>query len=377
MHPQIRKNAPGQCPICGMDLIPLDNNDKTENADENEVQITESAMKLAEIETYTVKKGIPEKTIHLLEKVQPDERNVAALTARFGGRIEKLYVNFKGQYVKKGKKLASIYSPELHTSQQELLNAVKYKNENFPFYKAIRNKLKLWELTDKQIDAIEQSDEPSIYFDILSSISGTVTRKDVAIGDYVKEGDALFEVINLHKVWVLFDIYETDIPWIKMWDTIKFSIPSLPGKKFTRKISFIDPFIDQKERVAKARVEVLNPKLILKPGMFANGVLKSKLTGNNEKILIPKTSILWTGEQAIVYVKVPNREKPSFIYRQITLGPEMENFYVVLDGLHEGEEIATYGVFKIDASAQLLGKKSMMNPKSGKVSTGHKHEATD
>ncbi|HIE15903.1 MAG TPA: efflux RND transporter periplasmic adaptor subunit, partial [Bacteroidales bacterium] len=228
MHPQIRKNAPGQCPICGMDLIPLDNNDKTENADENEVQITESAMKLAEIETYTVKKGIPEKTIHLLGKVQPDERNVAALTARFGGRIEKLYVNFKGQYVKKGQKLASIYSPELHTAQQELLNAVKYKNENFPFYKAIRNKLKLWELTDKQIDAIEQSEEPSIYFDILSPISGTITRRDVAIGDYVKEGDPLFEVIDLSKVWIMFDAYESDLPWIKIGDKVSFTLQSLP-----------------------------------------------------------------------------------------------------------------------------------------------------
>jgi len=370
MHPQIKMDKPGDCPICGMDLIPLQNNDVVEEADPNEIQMTESAMKLAEVQTYIVEKGAPEKSIHLLGKVKPDERNIATLTARFGGRIEKLYVNYTGQDVKKGQKLASIYSPELNTAQQELLDAAKYKDDNPSFYKATRNKLKLWELTDNQIDDIEQSDEPSIYFDILSPISGTITRRDVAIGNYVKEGNPLFEVIDLKKVWIMFDAYESDLPWISMGDQIDFTLQSMPGMKHSAKVSYIDPFINANTRVAQVRVEMNNPKMNFKPEMFVNGILKSNNAENTEELLIPKTSILWTGKRAVVYVRVPNRETPAFIYREITLGAETGNFYVVAEGLHEGEEIASNGVFKIDASAQLLGKPSMMNPDGGDSGAG-------
>ena len=373
MHPQIKQDKPGDCPICGMDLIPLKTNENIEEADPNEIQMTQSAIKLAEVQTFIVEEGAPEKSIHLLGKVKPDERNIATLTARFGGRIEKLYVNYTGQNVKKGQKLASIYSPELNTAQQELLDAAKYKDDNPSFYKATRNKLKLWELTDTQIDAIEQSDEPSIYFDILSPISGTITRRDVAIGDYVKEGNPLFEVIDLSRVWIMFDAYESDLPWINMGDKVSFTLQSLPGKTYNAKVSYIDPFINAKTRVAQVRVEMQNSNLKFKPEMFVNGILQSKVASSSEQLLIPKTSILWTGKRAVVYVKVPNRETPSFIYREITLGAEAGSFYVVASGLEEGEEIASNGVFKIDASAQLLGKPSMMNPDGGKVSTGHNH----
>lgn len=377
MHPQIKQDKEGDCPICGMDLIPLKTNANIEKSDPGEIQMTESAMKLAEVQTFIVEKGTPEKAIHLLGKVKPDERNISTLTARFGGRIEKLYVNFIGQYVREGQKLASIYSPELNTAQQELLDAAKYKEDNPSFYKATRNKLKLWELTDKQIDAIEQSDEPSIYFDILSPITGTITRKDVTIGNYVKEGSPLFEVIDLSRVWIMFDAYESDLPWIKMGDKISFTLQSLPGKTYSAKVSYIDPFIDAKTRVAQVRIEMQNSNLKFKPEMFVNGILQSKTASNSKQLLIPKTSILWTGKRAVVYVRVPNRETPSFIYREIILGAESGSFYVVANGLGEGEEIASNGVFKIDASAQLLGKPSMMNPNGGKVSTGHNHGGTE
>lgn len=370
MHPQIRKDKPGNCPICGMVLIPLQNNNVGEEADPDEIQMTESAMKLAEVQTYIVKKGTPVKLVNLLGKVKADERNIAALTARFGGRIEKLYVNYTGQNVKKGQKLASIYSPELNTAQQELLDAAKYKDENPSFYKATRNKLKLWELTDSQIDAIEQGDEPSIYFDILAPISGTVTRKDVTIGDYVKEGSPLFKVIDLRKVWIMFDAYESDLPWINMGDKVLFTLQSLPGKTFSAKVTYIDPFVDAVTRVAQVRVEMNNLNLKFKPEMFVNGILQSNAASNSHELLIPKTSILWTGKRSVVYVKVPNRKIPSFIYREITLGAETGKFYIVAKGLHQGEEIASNGVFKIDASAQLLGKPSMMNPEGGDSGAG-------
>lgn len=376
MHPQIKQDKPGKCPICGMDLIPLESGlGDDEGVDPNEVQMTESALKLAEIQTMPVKKDYSNKEVYLLGKVKADERNISELTARFGGRIEKLYVNFTGQNVNKGEKLATIYSPELVTAQKELLEAVEYKESNPSFYRAARNKLKLWDLTEAQINGIEKEGEPQNYFDVLSPITGTVTMRHVTVGDYVKEGDALFHVIDLTKVWVMFEAYESDLPWLNNGDKVEFTVQSLPGETFRRKVTYIDPFLDPKTRIAYVRVEVNNPKLGLKPEMFANGIIKPKVSGNQKDLLIPKTSVLWTGKRAVVYVKVPGREYTSFIYREIILGPEAGDFYVVKEGLSEGEVIAVNGVFKIDAAAQLEGKPSMMNPSAdgGKVSTGHHH----
>lgn len=377
MHPQIKQNKPGLCPICAMDLVPMETGSiEGEHVDPNEIQMTESALALASVQTTTVKRGVPEKNVQLLGKVKADERKISELTARFGGRIEKLFINYTGQNVRKGQKLGTIYSPELITAQKELLEAVKYKESNPSFYKASRTKLKLWDLTEQQIDAIVTKGEPKTYFEIQSPITGTVTKRHVAIGDYVKEGSALFEVINLSKVWVMFDAYESDLPWIRKGDVIDFTIQSIPGENFSGKVTYIDPFIDAQTRVAQVRVELNNPKQQLKPEMFTNGILKSNVAENTNELLIPKSSILWTGKRAVVYIKVPGRESASFIYRQITLGAEAGNFYVVADGLSEGEEIATNGVFKIDAAAQLAGKSSMMNPDGGQVSTGHNHGET-
>ena len=377
MHPQIKQNEPGLCPICAMDLVPVITlQTEGEEIGPDEIQMTELAIKLAEVQTTIVKRGIPEKAVHLLGKIQADERNIAQLTARFGGRIEKLFVNYTGQNVRKGQKMGVIYSPELITAQKELLEAIKYKESNPSFYKASRSKLKLWNLSESQINDIENKEEPMLFLNILAPISGTVTRRHVATGDYINEGSALFELVDLNRVWVMFDAYESDLSWLNLGDPIDFTLPSLPGKKYSGKVSYIDPFIDASTRVARVRVEMDNRDQTFKPEMFVNGILRSKIIENLDELLIPKSAILWTGKRAVVYVKVPDRENSSFLYREIVLGPEAGNFYVVAKGLAEGEEIASNGVFKIDASAQLAGKPSMMNPEGGKVSTGHNHGGT-
>ena len=265
--------------------------------------------------------------------VQPDERKISQLTARYGGRIEKLFVNFTGENVKKGQKLATIYSPELVTAQRELLEAISNKYNRTSMYKAARSKLQLWDLTEEQIDAIEEKGEPQLYFEVLSPISGTVTQRHVSLGDYLKEGKALFEVIDLTQVWIMFDAYESDLPWVSVGDNVKYSLQSIPGKSFTGKVTQIDPFINPNTRVTKVRVQQKNYNLSLKPGMFVNGIVESEQANITKEILIPKSSILWTGKRAVVYVKVSGRDHPSFIYREIELGPESGSFYVVGGGL--------------------------------------------
>jgi len=363
MHPQVRSDKPGKCPICSMDLIPLSSLESDDGqTDPNAIVMTDAAAKLAEIQTTVVHEGSPEKSLYLQGKVEPDERNIAELTARYGGRIEKLFVNYTGQQVNKGERLATIYSPELVTAQRELLEAMNYRDTRPALYKAARAKLKLWDLTDEQISAIENEGEPQVYFDVISPISGTVTMRHVTVGDYVKEGNALFQVIDLSHVWVLFDAYQSDLPWLKKGDKAEFTIQSLPGKTYTGRVSFIDPFLSPTTRVAKVRVELRNPQQKIKPEMFVNGYIQSKIAANSKNLLIPKSAVLWTGKTAVVYVKKPDAKNPTFNYREIVLGPEAGNFYVVASGLKAGEEIATNGVFKIDAAAQLQGLPSMMNP---------------
>lgn len=374
MHPQIKQDKPGKCPICAMDLIPLSKmTSQDQESDPNELVMSPSTIKLADIQTIKVKMATPEKTLILQGKVEADERNIAELTARFAGRIEKLFVNFTGQSVRKGQKLATIYSPKLVTAQRELIEAVAMKKEYPSLYNAAKRKLKLWDITDSQIDKIEKKGKPQPYFNVLSPISGTVTVRHVALGDYINKGETLFKITNLSTLWVMFDAYESDLPWIKINDVVNFNIEAVPGKQFTAKVSYIDPVINPKTRVAKVRVVVANNEMELKPHMFAKAVVESKLKSNTHQIMIPKTAVLWTGKRSIVYIKVPNRTSPSFLFREITLGAQSGDYFMVEEGLSEGEEIAINGVFKIDAAAQLMGLPSMMNPKGGAAPTGHDH----
>ncbi len=377
MHPQIQQNGPGQCPLCGMDLIPLDNSMDSKEALPDEVSMSASAMKLAEIQTYVVKRENPEKEIRLLGKVKPDERLVYSQAVHFPGRIEKLFINFTGEKVVKGQKLATIYSPELVTAQKELFEVLKDESTNPALVEAARNKLKQWKFSDQQIDNIEKSGEVQNELNILSDHNGYVMMLMASEGDYVKAGQILLEVTDLSRVWMLFEAYENDLPWVKVGDNLEIELKAIPGKTFKEKITFIDPFINPKTRVANVRVEMSNASGLLKPDMFANGIITSKLPMTGEVILVPKSAVLWTGKRAVVYIKLPNREHNSFIYREVILGEDAGEFYVIKEGLEEGEEIATNGVFKIDAAAQLAGKKSMMNPTGGKVATGHNHGGGD
>ncbi len=370
MHPQIKMDKPGNCPICGMDLIPLEETSNEDNIASNEIVMTPEAVQLANIQTTKVTKTGAEKEIRLLGKVQPDERKLYSQVSHIPGRIERLYINFTGEKVSRGQRMVRIYSPELISAQKELFEAIRSK-EVFPqLYTATRNKLKLWKLSDKQINAIEKRGTIQEQVDIYSDYSGYVVKRNVELGDHVMEGMNLFDIANLSTVWVMFEAYEADIPWIKIGDKVDFTIQALPGKDFSGKVTYVDPFVSPDTRVAKVRVELANPGTKLLPEMYATGILKAKLKGNKQQLIVPKSAVLWTGKRAVVYVKVPHENTISFVYREIILGPDLGEFYAVEKGLEEGEVVATNGVFRIDASAQLLGLNSMMNPEGGKVSTG-------
>ena len=372
MHPQIRQKEFGDCPICGMDLIPIGNgNEESENP--MEIKMSPTAMQLASVQTQFVSKTNPVKELRLTGKVQADESAITSQTTHISGRIEKLLVNTTGEYVRKGQIIAYLYSPELVTGQKELFEAQKIAATNPQLFHAAKEKLKNWKLTDKQINSILTSGKPTENFPILSDRNGIVLNKRVNLGDHVMQGASLFEIANLSKVWILFDVYESDMSWVKVGDKISFSVQSMPGKEFSSKIGFIDPVIDPMTRVAQARITVTNKEFELKPEMFVSGTVKSRITTPEEAIIIPKSAVMWTGKKSVVYVKTSDNQGIGFEMRKITTGTSLGESIVVLEGITEGEEIAIHGTFSIDAAAQLAGKPSMMNPDGGAAMTGHNH----
>ena len=371
MHPQIRMDKPGKCPICAMDLIPLVQSGTSES-DPEAVHFTKESAALANVLTTTVSTQNPVKELRLYGKVQADERLLQNQVAHISGRVEKLLVNFTGEPVRKGQKLAVIYSPELVTAQQELFEAAKTRQTQPEIYEAAKEKLRQWKLSDAQISAIQNSHNIQSNIDIEATTSGIVTARRINMGDYVSAGTVLFEVSDLSRVWILFDAYESDLPFLKNGDQIDFTIQALPGTSFSGKVKFIDPVIDPVNRVAKVRVEIGNPGGKLKPEMFATGIVKSNLTIYKDKLVIPASAVLWTGKRSVVYVKQAGDE-PIFHFREIELGPKLGESYVITDGLSDGEEIVTQGAFSLDAAAQLEGKSSMMNQEGNVVSSGHNH----
>lgn len=360
MHPAVRMEKPGKCPICAMDLILLNQHAGT-SIDSNSVHFSREAAELANVSTSVVSRQSPIKDVRLYGKVQIDERLQQNQVAHVSGRIEKLLVNFTGEPVQKGQLLAIVYSPELVTAQQELLEASKSKQDQPGIYEAAKEKLKQWMLTERQIAQIEKSARVKTHFEVYSNTSGIVTAKRVNTGDYVSPGAVLYDIANLSNLWVLFDAYESDLPFLKMGNKVSFDFQALPGKHFSANIRFVDPVIDPIRRVAKVRVEVTNVGGQLKPEMFATGLVKSNLTEFKDKMVIPRSAVLWTGKRSIVYVKQSETADLHFSLREIELGPMLGNSYVVLDGLQEGEEVVTDGAFSVDAAAQLAGKRSMMN----------------
>ena len=369
MHPQIMKSEPGDCPICGMELIPAESGADGLLADQ--FKLTENAMALANIQTSIAGNGKANaNAIKLSGKIVENEESNAVQVSYFSGRIERLNVSFTGEEIRKGQLLATIYSPELYAAQQELITAASLKESQPALYTAVRNKLKLWKLSESQINKIETSGKVLENFPVYATVSGTVSEKLVEQGDYIKQGQPLLKIAKLNTVWANFDVYENQIDLFKKGQEVSITTNAYSNKEFKGKVSFIDPVLDTQTRTVKLRVVLNNTNNVFKPGMFVEGKIESVSSAKEQVLSIPSTAILWTGERSVVYVK-PNPDESVFEMREVKLGNTIGESYEVLSGLENGDEIVTNGTFTIDAAAQLQGKKSMMNKEGGKTMTGH------
>lgn len=431
MHPQIRQPKPGKCPICGMDLIPVKSSG--EEVGSRQISFSPDAVKLMEIETTPVERKFVEAQIRMVGKIAYDETRVKNITAWVPGRIDKLFVDFTGTTVRKGDHIVSIYSPELLSTQAELIQAaqavknIKLETSNLvkrsteATLVSARKKLRLLGLSDEQISDIEKSGTPTDHVTIYAPVGGIVIEKNTTEGMYVETGTKIYTIADLSQVWVLLDAYESDMTWLRYGQDVTFTVDALPGKTFPGIISFIDPRLDTRTQTIKLRVNVVNSDEKLKPGMFVSAIVKTKIAEEGRVIdenlagkwmcpmhpsivkngtgtcdicgmdlvtseslgyvpvdaaekpplIVPASAVLITGKRALVYVQVPGTEKPTFEGREIVLGQRAGDYYIVREGLSEGETVVTNGNFKIDSALQIQAKPSMMSPKGGKMSAGH------
>ena len=362
MHPQVRQQEPGDCPICGMDLIPAESS--ATGLAPNEFKMTENAMALANIQTTVIgEMSSSNSSIELSGKIKANDDKAATQPAHFNGRVDQLYVTSVGETVRKGQAVAKIYSPELVAAQQELITAYRIKDAQPQLYNAVKNKFMNWMIPESQLTEVLKTGIPKPSFTIYAQVSGVVTELMVNKGSHVMDGQPIFKVANLSTVWAEFDAYETTIQDIKEGQDISVVVKAIPNKIFNAKVSFIDPILNTSTRTIRVRATLNNKEDLLKPGMFVTGTIKLD-TDNNTQITVPKSAVLWTGEQSLVYIKT-TATSPTFIMRNVTLGRTVNDNYEIQSGLKIGDEVVTNGTFTVDAAAQLQGKQSMMNPTTG------------
>lgn len=428
MHPQIRQEGPGICPICNMELVPVKESGK--DVGERELVLSEAARKLAEIETAPAERKAVDVEIRMVGKVDFDETRVKTIAAWLDGRIVKLHADFTGVQVDAGAPLVDLYSPALYVAQKELLLALDAASQrgepegedagdlsiHGAMLVAAREKLRLWGLSSEQITEVESGGKASETHTIFAPIGGTVVKKQVQEGMYVKEGTPLLTVADLTVVWVKLDAYESDLTWLRVGHSVALSTEAYPGVPLEGTIRFIDPFVDPRTRTASVRVEVPNANGLLKPEMFVRARVSVPITETDGyylpstpiaytcsmhpevgrdgpgscpicgmdlverqgggasgeptrrlPLVVPRTAVMLTGKRAVIYVEVPDSESPRYEGRTVEVGPRAGEYYVIKSGLEEGEQVVVKGNFKIDAALQILAKPSMMSMPSENI----------
>lgn len=428
MHPQIQLPNRGKCPICGMDLIPVTSSPMEDGGGLRTFTTSDAAIALMQLQTAPVERRFVTAEVRMVGKVDYDETKLAYISAWVPGRLDRLYVDYTGVRVNKGDHLVYMYSPEVLTAQEELRRASRaletmraetpdvLKQTARTTYEAAREKLRRWGLNEEQLRAAEQQGTASDHITIFAPIGGTVIERNGREGMYVETGTPIYTIADLSEVWVKLDAYESDLPWIHYGQRVEFTTESYPGEVFEGKIAFISPTLDEMTRTVKVRVNVPNKDGRLKPQMFVRAIVRSQVatggrvmdaalagkwispmhpeivkdgpgtcdvcgmqlvraeelgyvsaapTREDKPLVIPASAPLITGKRAIVYVKTPDTEKPTFEGREIILGARAGDFYVVRSGLSEGELVVTNGNFKIDSALQILAKPSMMTPDGG------------
>ncbi|MDF1612290.1 efflux RND transporter periplasmic adaptor subunit [Stygiobacter electus] len=368
MHPWYTSNKPGIAPDCGMELVPVYEGE----SDVRGIKIDPVVVQNIGVRVETAKKQKLQKIIRTTAKIDYDERKVTTVTTKIMGWVEKLYVDYTGQYVKKGQPLFEIYSPELVSTQEEYLQAIRYLKKVSQGSKEVldgaqelvnsaKRRLFYWDISGKDINEIEKNNSPKKTLTIYSPVNGIVVEKMVYQGQQVMAGMDLYKIADLSVVWAMADIYQMDLPWIKLGQNVDLELSYLPGKEFQGKVTYIYPFLNEETKTVKIRTEVRNTSNYeFKPGMFATVKFVSPVSIN--AIVVPSQAIIRSGERNIAVISLGGG---YFEPREVKLGVESEGLVQVLEGIHEGENIVVSSQFLIDSESNLKAAIQQMSGHAG------------
>jgi Cu(I)/Ag(I) efflux system membrane fusion protein len=365
MHPEVTSVRPGICPICNMDLIKKVDEMKTVTQDKSGMlNLSDHKQVLANISTIKIQKEGLSKEVSSFSYLDFAEPNRKVISARFNGRIEKLFINKTGEYITAGAPLFVVYSPDLIAAQNEYIIAIVNDAairkvslndtivKNKTLYKSARKRLELYGLTDQQISKLESDRDIQYTMIYYSPIGGTVIEKRIQEGMYVNEGTTLYDIGDMSVLWGISEIYEQDLPAVSVGSKVKLRLPAFPGELIEGKINFIYPIVNAQTRTIKIRTEFSNSEGKLRPQMYGEILFKKEL---GKQLMIPEEAVLFTGKRQIVWIKTSEQHFES---RVVTLGVKENGKYQILSGLAEGDEVAVSGGFLIDSESQFRSGKS-------------------
>jgi Cu(I)/Ag(I) efflux system membrane fusion protein len=358
MHPSVKQTEPGQCPICGMNLVAV--SPEVPGADKGVVSLDPVQALEIGVGSSPVERRPVASEIRATGRVTFDETRLADVTVKFGGYIGKLYVEETGQYVKKGQTLFTLYSPELYAAQQEYLVVLASQraargtaapDRADYLVDAARQKLRLWDLEEWQIRQLAEGGKPVEQVPVPSPASGYVVEKDVVQGAAVQPGMRLFRIAGLDRVWVEAEVFESELPRVRVGQAAAVSLPYNPGEELRGRVSRILPTLTAESRTGRVRIQLPNRPgpggLLLRPDMYADVILRGEA---REALMVPESAVLYTGPRRLVFVDLG---EGRYQQREVRLGEKSEDFYEVLSGLQEGERVVTSGNFLVDAEARL------------------------
>lgn len=346
MHPWVKSDKPGRCTVCGMELVPVYEGGKTyDQAASDLVMLPEGSPNITNVRTVEVKRQPLTRTLRVAGMIDDDDSRHRILSAYAGGRIEKLFVNFEGADVQAGQPLATFYSKELLNAANEY--KVVGRQSNPTLLASAESRLLQMGLTPEQIARIPKRADNDIFFEIVAPLTGTVVKRNVYEGQYVQEGEKLFEIADFSKMWFQFIAYEQDLPFLKVGQEVTVRTAALPDKVFKAEVKFINPNMDDMTRSARVRVEIENPERHLRHKLYAEATVALDAP---EVVAVPRTAILWPGNNPRVYVE---QDKGAYQQRRVILGRAGDDLWEVLEGVKAGERVVASGNMLIDGQAQL------------------------